>query len=336
MRHAKLYNKNNQQPVLVDLSKETDVIDAFCNQYVSESTRRAYSGDLKLWFDFLKENLVHPLEVKPMIVKIYLTSLEQKASVNTRNRYLGALKAFYRWLQENQFIQVNPVEAVKALKGGPEKPTEAFTDEEAKKILESPNVNTIDGNCDRLVLVFLFYLGLRREELGRLRLKDIYSERGQWVIAIVGKGNKSRLLPLSDLVFNEIINYRSRFELMSRKILAKNDFLLQREINKSMTPIHGTTVYRVVQKYSRQNGIFKRVGPHSCRATAISHLLEKSVSARNVADFVGHANINTTLGYDKKRDALKNSAAFQVDFGIKADDVNEEPEPQLPRRGLLD
>nr|MBA3754841.1 tyrosine-type recombinase/integrase [Nitrosomonas sp.] len=84
---------------------------------------------------------------------------------------------------------------------------------------------------------------------------------------------------------------------------------------KNDIPIDGSTIYRLINKYAKSLGINKRVSPHSCRATVISHLLDtKGRSIRDVASFAGHANITTTERYDKRRGNLDHSAAYSVGF----------------------
>ena len=77
----------------------------------------------------------------------------------------------------------------------------------------------------------------------------------------------------------------------------------------------GTTVYRIIEKYAKACGINKKVSPHSCRATAISHLLDtQKTPIRDVAIFAGHSKITTTERYDKRREGLDNSAAYDIDY----------------------
>ena len=84
---------------------------------------------------------------------------------------------------------------------------------------------------------------------------------------------------------------------------------------ESKNPIHGTTVFRIVERFVKKANISKKIGAHSCRATVISHLLDtQKIHIRDVAIFAGHSNIETTQRYDKRRDNLKNSAAYAVDY----------------------
>jgi integrase len=74
----------------------------------------------------------------------------------------------------------------------------------------------------------------------------------------------------------------------------------------------------MINKYAKQCGIDKKVSPHSCRATVISHLLDtQKTPIRDVAIFAGHSKITTTERYDKRRESLDNSAAYDVDYTDK-------------------
>jgi len=77
----------------------------------------------------------------------------------------------------------------------------------------------------------------------------------------------------------------------------------------------GSTIYRVIEKYAKAIGITRKVSPHSCRATAISHLLDtQKTPIRDVAIFAGHSQITTTERYDKRRKGLDDNAAYKVDY----------------------
>jgi integrase len=91
--------------------------------------------------------------------------------------------------------------------------------------------------------------------------------------------------------------------------------LLKFKDTAPLLQISVNTIYNIVKKYAKIIGVTRPVSPHSCRATAISQLLENGESPRNVADFAGHSSVNTTIGsYDKKRDGIKNSSAMKLNF----------------------
>ena len=96
-------------------------------------------------------------------------------------------------------------------------------------------------------------------------------------------------------------------------------FLIQNKSKaKNTKPLNGSSVYRIIEKYAKVCGINKKVSPHSCRATAISHLLDtQKTPIRDVAIFAGHSKITTTERYDKRREGLDNSAAYDIDYFSK-------------------
>ncbi len=51
--------------------------------------------------------------------------------------------------------------------------TPALGDAQARKLLEAPPADALKGVCDRAILATLLYHGMRREELCRLRVRDI-------------------------------------------------------------------------------------------------------------------------------------------------------------------
>jgi len=300
-----------------------DFVSDFLCQFVSDSTKRAYLKDLALFFDFLKlggQEVTHPKQIQSFHFQIYRDEMMNKGLASaTINRRLVAIRSFMKWSVGSKLIEHNPLDNVKLPKVQTEAETLAFEDDEAVRMINAPDSTQHRGQTHRLAMVLLFNLGLRRAELVAIRLHDIYEDRGHNVLQITGKGGKKRLMPLSDFVKNEIKNYLRALENGPAKtLLAGHDFLLQSSNlgRKNEIPISGSTIYRIINRYSRALGINKRVSPHSCRATVISHLLDtKNATIRDVASFAGHSNITTTERYDKRRNELDNSAAYSVGLG---------------------
>lgn len=299
-----------------------DFINDFINQFISEQTRKAYIGDLKDFFNFLKSGNVyinHPAQIEGHHFQFYRDRLmENGMSSATVNRKLVAIRSFIKWAMACKLIDYNPLDIVKLPKVQTESPTLAFDDTEVVAMINAPKLNNKKGHMDRVIMVLLFSLGLRRSELASIKVKDFYQERGHYVIRIKGKGGKERHLPLNDTLIHELKNYLDALATFGLS-LDEDDYLIQSaKKGKNDKPIDGSTIYRVIEKYAKKCGINKKVSPHSCRATAISHLLDtQKTPIRDVAIFAGHSKITTTERYDKRREGLDNSAAYQVDYGDK-------------------
>ena len=299
-----------------------DFFNDFLERFLSLDTRRAYQGDLDAFFGFIKsggELLRHPSDLKAFHFQLYRDKLmaEGKASA-TINRRLVAIRSFMKWAVSAKLVDHNPLDVVKLPKVQTESPTQDFDDEEVARMLEAPDLNTLSGNLHRISMVLLFHLGLRRAELTGLRLMDFQEQRGHFVLRVHGKGDKVRLVPVTDTVRKELQNYCGRL-LHAGVKLEPDEWLLQTDpVKRRGQRVDGSTVYRIIEKYARSLEINKKVSPHSCRATVISHLLDtRSAPIRDVAIFAGHANVTTTERYDKRRQNLDKSAAYAVDFELE-------------------
>lgn len=296
-----------------------DFIKEFLVQFLSEDTKTAYIKDLKFFFDFLRSGNVqisHPSEIKSYHFQLYRDHLLERGLASaTINRRLVCIRSFMKWAIAAKLIDHNPLDTVKLPKVQTESPTVAFDDDEVLRMINAPDTTTHKGKTHRLIMVMLFHLGIRRAELTDLKMHQMVSDRSHWVLRIQGKGDKVRLIPLSNLVYEEIGAYVAHLADHGIK-LGPEDYLLQTELKSRNTkPMDGSTIFRVIDRYAKQLGINKSVSPHSCRATVISHLLDTQHAAiRDVATFAGHSNITTTERYDKRRKNLDKSAAYQVDF----------------------
>lgn len=296
-----------------------DFIQEFLVQFLSPDTKTAYIKDLKFFFDFLRSGnvvITHPKEIQSYHFQLYRDHLiERGLSSATINRRLVCIRSFMKWAIASRLMDHNPLDTVKLPKVQTESPTVAFDDEEVGLMISAPDTSTHRGRTHRLVMVLLFHLGLRRSELTNIKLHQFAHDRGHLVLRVHGKGDKVRLVPINKHVYEEIQNYIEALRAQGIELGAE-DYLLQTETGKrNEKPMDGSTIFRVIEKYARQVGINKKVSPHSCRATVISHLLDtQNAAIRDVATFAGHSNITTTERYDKRRQNLDKSAAYQVNF----------------------
>ncbi len=298
-----------------------DFINDFINQFISPQTQKAYISDLKSFFDFLKTGDViisHPSQIEGHHFQFYRDKLiDNEMASATINRKLVAIRSFIKWAMACKLIDYNPLDIVKLPKVQTETPTLAFDDSEVVNMINSPDTTTKKGQMHKAVMTLLFSLGLRRSELVGIKVMDIYNERGHYVLKIRGKGGKDRHLPLSETLQLTIKEYVDGLASLGIQ-LGPEDYLIQSNNNsKNTKPMDGSTVYRIIEKYAKACGISKKVSPHSCRATAISHLLDtQKTPIRDVAIFAGHSKITTTERYDKRRESLDNSAAYDIDYDL--------------------
>ncbi|NBX76245.1 MAG: hypothetical protein EBQ92_06795 [Proteobacteria bacterium] len=310
----------------VSLPRWAQEIQPFLQNQLSDHTRRAYEGDLKQFFLFL-EGRISPEDLKalkPEHIILFRKSLEEgrltgkvleKATVN---RKLAVVKSFLSWLKLNHLISENPAELVKGFPQSQESSLKGFSDEEARKILLLPRLNSKAGALHSAILHMLFYMGLRKAELMSLRMGDISEERGVPVIKVRGKGHRVRILPMVPIVKASLEHY---FHVCRRDPSQTESFVFtptKNPLNGILEkPLGPNAITYIVTHYSKKAGVLQKVSPHSCRATCISNALDKKATHRSVQYLAGWSTPLMIQRYDKRREELKNSAAFVVDYSIE-------------------
>lgn len=299
-------------------------IQPFLQNQLSAHTRRAYETDLKQFFSFLDGRVaVQSLDgLRTEHIILYRKYLEEgrlsgknfeKATVN---RKLAVVKSFLNWLKANQVLKDNPAQLVKGFPQSQESSLKGLSDEETRKFLDMPSRNSRSGALHAAVLSSLLYLGLRKGELIGLKMGDLDTERGVSVVKVRGKGHRVRILPLTETVKRALEHYffvcrRDRSDTEAPLFIpTKNP--RTRQTNKTLNP---NAITYIVQRYAKKAGILKKISPHSCRATCISNALDRKATQRSVQHLAGWSTPLMIQRYDKRREDLKNSAAFLIDYG---------------------
>jgi integrase/recombinase XerD len=127
-------------------------------------------------------------------------------------------------------------------------------------------------------------------ELVNLRLTDIHKDEG--FVAVTGKGNKQRLVPISHKALKEIDlykTYRNRLATIKDKNIV---FLNQRgaKLTRAM-------IFTIIKNLAAKAGIKKSVSPHTFRHSFATHMVEAGADLRAVQEMLGHESIITTEIY---------------------------------------
>ena len=138
----------------------------------------------------------------------------------------------------------------------------------------------------RMALATAYASGLRVSEVAALRVEDIDSAR--MLIHVIGKGNKERIVPLSQVLLHALRRYWRRHR-PSRPWLFPG-----RDAGK---PICVTTIQMACVQARRAARFHKRVTAHSLRHSFATHLLEAGTDLRTVQALLGHSQISTTAIY---------------------------------------
>ena len=159
-------------------------------------------------------------------------------------------------------------------------------------ILDAIEKNKKSSLRDYAIVIILYATGIRVSELINLSLINFIPEEN--ILRIIGKGDKERIVPIS----NKDIELINRYIVKERSILCKksssNGCLF---LNNRGNKISRVSIWKIIKKYCLLAGLKKDVSPHTLRHTFATHLLNGGADLRIVQELLGHSDISTTQIY---------------------------------------
>jgi integrase/recombinase XerD len=268
----------------------------------SENTREAYYRDLESYLTFCKET--HVTDVTTITEKeilLYRAWLREKGlSGRSIARHVSAVKGFHRYLHEEGITHTDPTVNLESPKTGHALP-QVMSCDEVRRLLDTPNENTVAGLRDKAMLETLYATGMRVSELIRLRLHDVRSknvvldggETEMGYVRCIGKRDKERLIPLGRIAFAFI----SRYIHESRNRLLKYGYSEYLFLNRFGKPMSRQAFWKIIKRYLKQVGLPQDISPHTLRHSFATHLLERGADLRSLQLMLGHSDIATTQIY---------------------------------------
>src|ERR1700685_3976067 len=281
-------NQNGLTPAQFgDLAEVPPELEWLAN-ITNAKTRRAYRNDVSEFSAF--SGLRQPAELRTVTrahVIAWRKDLEQRAlAASSIRRKLSALSALFDYLCEHNAVAGNPVDGVKRpMANGNEGSTPALGDAQVRKLLNAPSEDTLKGVRDRAILATLLYHGIRREELCRLRVRDIQSRQGVLHFMVKGKRDKVRFVPVHVTAQRLIEQYLALAGHAADTAGPVFRPVTNNRTGKLDRPLDPASVYHnIVVKYGLETGISTEVNGlcvHSLRATAATNALcTKPISPR--------------------------------------------------------
>lgn len=261
---------------------------------LAKNTQMAYMRDLRLLMKSLQLKADEELlQVSRQQLIAYLVRLKQEGRASsTVARKLASIKAFYRFLTAERYIRRNPAEVLEAASRGLHLP-KVLSVQEVERLLDEPNLGTLDGYRDKTMLELLYATGMRVSELVNVPMKNV-DMKMQYVI-VMGKGSKERMLPLGRTALHYLEHYLS--VVRPQLLHGKPDAAVELFVTGWGGPMTRERFYEIIVAYGKSAGISKRVTPHMLRHSFATHLLNNGTDLRIVQELLGHADISTTQIY---------------------------------------
>ena len=284
------------------------------------NTRRAYENDVRSFVQFV--GIETPDDMRKVtrahVIAWRKVLEQQELGPATISRKLSALSALFGYLCERNAVTDNPAHGVKRpSEGANEGKTPALSDGQARKLLEAPDEQSLKGVRDRAILATLLYHGLRREELTKLRVKDIQHREGTPHLVVQGKGRKIRYVPLHPEAGRLIQAYLALAGHGDERAGALFRPVRNNRTGTLTKPLHPDAVYRLVRRYARLADLpdaIDGVNAHAMRATAATNALQHQADIAKVQEWLGHVHIGTTRLYDRRKSRPEDSPTFRIKY----------------------
>lgn len=253
----------------------------------SAHTLVAYQKDIGQFSDFVNLcedsdfSVVNFRDIREWIVEMHENALTNR----TINRKISSLRAFYKWLRKEHLVEENPLSKIKAPKTEKRLPHFAKQSELAKKVDLSLN-SDFELQRENAIFEIFYQTGIRLSEL--INLKDTQIQPAY--IRVIGKRNKERQIPISPILFQLLVEYKS---IRNKECLSSEFFFVLKNGKK----LYPKFVYRKINSYLGEVTNLDKKSPHVLRHTFATHMLNHGAGLETLKELLGHANLAATQVY---------------------------------------
>ena len=269
----KLDNKSYQLKIIDEYIEYLEKIKGY-----SKNTITSYKTDIKKNFEYINTKNKKYYEIEK-----YVQSLSKsKYAKSTVNRKIVSISSFFNWCINQKKLNIKDIKQIKNIKTERKLPT-ILTSNYINNLLDTIPTSTSKEIRDRTIIEILYSSGLRVSELTNLKVNDFKNNKS---LKVLGKGNKVRILPMTDKSFNYMNLWISKYRSEYKNEKSGNYIFLGVRGGK----ISDREIQRIV---NLRLGTF----PHSIRHTFATHLLDGGADLRVVQEMLGHTDPSTTQIY---------------------------------------
>jgi site-specific recombinase XerD len=309
-------NSKNSSPNLMGLKP----YDGFLSLCKSSHTKENYHQDLRVLKQFLdSSNTLTPLNVQPEQMVRFAASLmkpgvtpggkpRQAYSTRSMKRILASTRSFYRYLASVQRIATDPTAVFHNLAiRSPQRNPHPLPPKDREALIQGLQTGDLEAQKISLIVLMGFHCGLRVSEIANLRIRDLDLTQG--LLTVIGKGDKERTLPMTDVLKELLKRYLSQAE--------KNGQYLFPSPRSAQKPIHPDYLETWVKKAAHWAGLenAEEMTVHVLRHTFGTQLAESGASVYEIRDLMGHSSIMVSENYVKLA-STKARQAHQRAFGV--------------------
>ena len=257
----------------------------------SANTLAAYANDIGKLLAFLEAEDKDPVTAQLSDLQAFAASLHDIGICpRSQCRILSGVRTFYHYLLVDGYVDDDPTELLESPRIGEHLP-EVLTLEEVDRLQQAIDLSKWEGQRNKAIIEVLYSCGLRVSELVTLKLSDLYLD--EQFLRVTGKGQKTRLVPISPVAIKQLQLWFFDRNAMSIKP-GEEDYVF---LNRRGAHLTRTMILIMIKRLGQEAGIAKTISPHTLRHSFATSLLEGGADLRSIQAMLGHESIGTTEIY---------------------------------------
>lgn len=261
---------------------------------LSQNSVYAYITDITKLHHFIEENHKNLSPDKIVLGQLqdFTKWLNENAvSPRTQARTISGIKSFFKYLLIEGKIQKDPSSLLESPRIGRKLP-DVLSMDEIDLLIDAVEIEKPEGQRNKAMLETLYSCGLRVSELVNMKITNLFFKQG--FVKIEGKGEKERLVPISNRAIDEINQY---LEYYRNTLTISKDSENILFLNRRGKKLSRVMIFTIIKDLARSINLKKKISPHTFRHSFASHLINGGADLRAVQEMLGHESILTTEIY---------------------------------------
>ncbi|MBS1701765.1 MAG: tyrosine-type recombinase/integrase [Armatimonadetes bacterium] len=298
----RLAKQDTNLPALLAPLGQTAVLSfqtLFAAKISNSNTRDAYLRDVRRFFLWCSDQGIAIASIDAMTMATYRETLERDVGLTSVKRHFSALRRLFGTWVETGVIEANPAREVETKRiSRTVGKTPALEVDDVRLLFQSLRTNSLVGLRDRALIGVLAYTFARISAVCNLRARDYFSVGRTTMLRLLEKGGQEREIPCN----HQLEQFLDEFVAASKP--EPSDFLFASAIGRtgalSKLQLGRQDAWAMIQRRIRDAGVVGHYCNHSFRATGITRFLENGGSPERAQRIAGHADIRTTMLYDRR------------------------------------
>jgi len=260
-------------------------------------TLEAYARDMGQFAAFLMDHLGEPAtiaDLEALATADFRAFLAKRRSGGTESRtlarQLSAIRSFFRYAERNRLFRNSALSALQSPKLSHSVP-KTLSVEQAARVAKADVLATDETPKwvlarDTAVLTLLYACGLRISEALGMTLRESRTDP----LVVIGKGNKTRIVPVLPQARAAIDTYVD----LCPYALKENEPLFR---GLRGGPLNARLMQLLIERMRGALGLPDTATPHALRHSFATHLLGNGADLRVIQDLLGHASLSSTQIY---------------------------------------